>query len=193
VKETDSGGAVREAALDYGLDLVRVHGVALALGLGIAGTLGVVLQPRLSVAAYVRRLFLVGVLLVAAQGVAVAMGGAAWAMLPYTMASLLIFVAFSLSWPMDRPVMRFLWAGLLAPVAAVAMNPVPLVRSVEEGKPIAADAAAFFLRIHSPDLWKGEGALQSIGVLAALSVLLPGVLIGLGTVFLPKPGRGSAG
>ncbi len=193
VEEKDSIQEMRKVTLDYGLTLLRAHGVALALGLGIAGTLGIVLQPRLSVAAYIRRLAVVGILLFLAQGAALAFGGAPWAMGTYAMASILMFVAFSLSWPMDRPVMRLLWTGIVAPVAAVLMNPVPLVRGVVENQPVPADATEFFLRINHGDLWKGAGLLQNLGVLAALTILLPGILIGIGTVFLPKPGRGSAG
>ncbi len=181
------------ATLQYSLSLLRLHAVAAALGLGIAGTAGVVFQPRLSVAAYVRRLVLAALVLLAAQGAAVALGGEFFSAASFTLASLLVFVAFSLSWPMDRPAMRFLWTGLLAPLVAAVLNPVPLRRAAEAGKEVLPDAAAFFLRVWDADLWKGDSFTGNIGGAALLALLVPGVLIGLGTVFLPKPGRGSAG
>jgi hypothetical protein len=193
VADTAADGTETLATLDYSLALLRLHGVAAAIGLGLAGTAGVVFQPRLSVAAYVRRLVLAGLLLLTAQGGAVALGGEMFSAASFTLASLLVFVAFSLSWPMDKPALRLVWTGLLAPLVAVAFNPVPLRRAVEEGVAVAADAPAFFLRLWDPDLWKGASFLENVGGAALVAILIPGVLIGIGTVFLPKPGRGSAG
>ncbi len=195
IQVTEGKGTPAEVTktLAYGLGLLRMHSVAAALGLGIAGTVGVVFQPRLSVAAYVRRLVVAGILLIVAQGVAVALGGEFFAAASFALSSLLVFVAFSLSWPMDKAGFRFLWTGLAAPLVAALLNPVPLRRAAEEGAAVAADAPAFFLRLWHPDLWKGATFLDSAGGAALVAILVPGVLIGLGTVFLPKPGRGSAG
>lgn len=193
VTETDPEGVSRTLTLDYGLGLLRLHGMAAAVGLGLAGAAGVVFQPRLSVAAYVRRLTLAALIAISAQAVALAMGGAPFASANFALVSILVFVAFTLSWPMEKPILRFVWTGLVASGLAALLTPVPLVRAVEEGAAIAADAPPFYLRIWDASLWQGAGLLENIGAGGILTVLLPGLLVGAGAVFLPKPGRGSAG
>jgi len=194
VTVTQAGGEgdeVLKGTLPFSLGLIRLHGSAAALSLGIAGTAGVVYQPRTSVAAYVRRLLVVAGLLILGQLVTLALGGDAGGAAGFALTSLLVFVAFSLAWPMESLALRFLWTGVAAPVAACLLNPVPL-RLVEGTKGVAGDpTAAFFLRIWDADLWQGS-LTSTVGFWAALSVFLTGVLIGLGTLFLPKPGRGSA-
>jgi hypothetical protein len=190
-------GAPGEKAIEkvfpISLGLVRLHGIAAALGLGVAGTVGVIWQPRLSVAAFVRRVFLASGIILAAQGLAWAMGGALFSALSYGFTGLLVFAAFSLSWPMESRALRFAFAGVLAPALAAVLNPVPL-RLAREVAGVEGDPKReFFLRIWRSELWQGEGFLQSVGGNALLVVLVTGVLIGFGTAFLPKPGRGSSG
>jgi hypothetical protein len=189
----EEGGKAIEAILPYSLSLVRLHGAMLALGLGIAGTAGVLWQPRLSVAAYLRRILLASGIVLAFQGLALAFGGAAYAGMSYGFTGLMIFAAFSLSWPLENRGLRFVFAGVLAPVIAAVLNPVPLklARAVEESD-WGPERGEFFLRIWRSELWQGDGLLQSAGGNALLVVLATGVLIGIGTVFLPKPGRGTA-
>ena len=181
-----------KATLPFSLELLRVHGTLAALFLGIAGTAGVMWQPRTSVAAYMRRLALVTGLLLVGQGVALAFGGTLFAAASYFLTSFLIFVAFSLAWPMESRFLRLLWAGVAAPVAACLLNPVPL--RLEKGATgVAGDVTKeFFRRIWDPELWQGGGT-ASVGFWAVLTVLLTGLLVGIGALFLPKPGRGSAG
>jgi hypothetical protein len=52
--------------------------------------------------------------------------------------------------------------------------------------------AEFFRPIWDAELWQGAPT-ATVGFWAALTVLLTGFLVGVGTVLLPKPGRGSAG
>ena len=188
VRDVVEGKPVEEIR-DYSLALLKIHGILGALALGIAGTAGVLYQPRLSVMAYIRRLILVGLVIFAFQFAALAFGGQLFASLSYALTGMLIFVAFSLSWPMENRVLRLVWAGILAPVLAVLLNPVPLMT--------VADAASkdppvqFFHQIWRSELWQSGLSLQSIGFHAVLAVFLTGVLVGVGTVFLPKPGRGS--
>jgi hypothetical protein len=196
IVQTGADGKPLEAVVPWTLSLVKVHGIAASLGLGIAGMAGVVWQPRLSVAAYWRRALLAGGILFAAQGAALAMGGVAYSGLTFGITSLLIFAAFSLSWPMENRLLRLLFSGVLAPLIAAALNPVPL-RVVESARDLVEGNAdqEFFLRVWRTELWQNHGsggALQTAGGSAVLVVLLAGVLIGLGTVFLPKPGRGTA-
>jgi serine/threonine-protein kinase len=195
VTVTQGGGEGQpalEAILPYSLGLVRLHGVLMALGLGIAGTAGVLWQPRLSVAAYLRRLILGGIVILAIQGVALVLGGAPFAALSYAFTGLLVFVAFTLSWPMENRFLRLLFAGFVAPLVAAVLNPVPLRLARAMTTTDMSPDTEFFLRIWRPELWQG-GGLHSVGGNALLVVLATGVLVGLGTVFLPKPGRGSAG
>jgi len=194
VQVTQAGGEGQEpltATLPFSLDLLRIHGTLAAAFLGIAGTAGVMWQPRTSVAAYMRRLALVTVLLAVGQGVALALHGALFAAASFFLTSLLVFVAFSLAWPMESRFHRFLWAGVAAPVAACLLNPVPL-RLVKDAKGVAGDASQeFFRRVWDPELWQGGGT-ATVGFWAVLTVVLTGLLVGIGALFLPKPGRGSA-
>ena len=185
------GQEALSATLPFSLDLLRVHGACAALFLGIAGTAGVMWQPRTSVAAYMRRLILVTGLLAVGQGVALAIDGTLFAAASYFLTSFLVFVAFSLAWPMESRVHRFLWAGIAAPVAACLLNPVPL-RLEKTAQGVAGDVTKeFFRRIWDPELWQGS-ATSTVGFWAVLTVLLTGLLVGVGAMFLPKPGRGSA-
>jgi len=181
-----------EAILPFSMGLVRLHGVAAALGLGIAGTAGVLYQPRLSVAAFVRRVSLAAAIILAAQGAALLLGGALFSALSYGFTGLLVFAAFALSWPMESRALRFVFAGFAAPVLAAVLNPVPLRLARAVAGVNGTPDQEFFLRIWRPELWQGGVGLGSVGGNALLVVLVMGVLIGVGTVFLPKPGRGSS-
>jgi hypothetical protein len=193
VVETLAEGATKEAVLDMSLGLVRVHGIAAAIGLGVAGTAGVLWQPRLSVAAYLRRLLLVGILLLAAQGVAIALDGALFAALSFAFTSLLVFVAFSFSWPLENRLLRACVTAVAAPLLAVVLNPIPLRVAASSADRIEGDVKTeFFLRVFRGELWEG-GFPGSVAGSAVLTVLLAGGLVGLGTLFLPRPGRGTTG
>jgi hypothetical protein len=187
-----AGEPALEAVVPFSLGLVRLHGIAAALGLGIAGTAGVLWQPRLSVAAFVRRLSLASAILLVAQAAAWAAGGALFSALSYAFTGLLVFTAFSFSWPLENRFLRFACAGLAAPVLAAVLNPVPLRIARAVPGVVGDPTQEFFLRVWRSELWQG-GGFQSVGGNALLVVLATGVLIGIGTVFLPKPGRGSSG
>jgi hypothetical protein len=192
VQPGGEGEEVLKASLPWSLSLLKVHGIASAAGLAIAGAVGVLFQPRMSVEAYLRRLALVTGILLAAQGAALVLGGAPLAALGFLLTSLLVYAAFSLSWPMESRVLRILWTGVAAPVAALFLNPVPL-RLAEGATGIEGTAPSeFFRRIWNPDLWQAGFGLQSAGTGAVAAVLVTGLLLGIGTAFLPAPGRGSA-
>ncbi len=187
----DGGEILRE--VEYGMGLLRLHGSFAALGLGIGGAAGVLLQPRMSVAAYVRRLAVVAATVIVAQGIALAFHGAPYAAGASTLMALLIYACFSLAWPMDSLVQRFLWAGAVAPVVAVVLNPIPLRMYLGTEDADGTIPSEFFRWLgNTEELWQAGASTGSVGFIAALAVLGMGVAFGLGTLVLPKPGRGSA-
>ncbi len=162
--------------------LVSRHGTWAAIGLAVGGAVGTLLQPRLSVMGFVKRLLIVGLLVGAAQGVAAARGGTGWAAAGYALASLLVFSCFSLAWPMAGRWPRFLWAGLVAPATAALTIAVPKLVPATEG---GTDFYEVYYRAWSPQV-----GLTSPPVLAVLAL---GVCFGIGVLFLPRPGRGTTG
>jgi hypothetical protein len=176
----------------YGMELVRLHGLLAAVGLALGGGLGVYLVPRMSVSNYLKRLSIAGGFIAACQLIALALGGAGFAAAGFTVTALMVFAGFSLAWPMESPAMRVVWAGVVAPVVAAICNPVPL-RMYEVGA-LATDPlpTEFYLPVWDGLLWQQGLGLSSVGPVALLSIFAMGLFFGLGTLFLPKPGRGNA-
>ncbi len=188
-----------EADERLGLDLLRLHGVFAAVGLGIAGTAGVLFQPRLSVAAYLRRVSLAAGVIAAVQFASLAFSGVAFGALGFILATLLVFVAFSLSWSMENRFLRIAWTGVIAPAVAAVLIPVPVIVLDTLNKEAAKAVIdvdlpkVYFARIWSPEMTQGGSFLTTGAGCAVLVVLLMGLLVGVGTAFLPRPGRGSSG
>jgi hypothetical protein len=182
-------GATKTEATSYSLHMIRNHGMVASAGLAVAAAFGVFSQPRMSVAAYLRRLALVfGVVVLSQAVVAFALGGAGWAAAGFSFTAILIFVAFSLAWPMENRMMRLVLVMAASAVAA-AFNPVPLKDLGEAVK----DQPEFFRRVWHPDLWQQGASFQSPGFAAVAAVVAMGLAFGVGSLFLPKPGRGSSG
>jgi hypothetical protein len=183
----EKDGVAATETTQYGLSMIRTHGMLASAGLAVAAAAGVFFQPRMSVVAYLRRLALVFGAVVLSQAVAaLAMGGAGWAAAAYSFTAILLFVSFSFAWPMENRILRLVFVTG-ASVLAALFNPVPLK---DLGRP---DHAEFFLRVWDPVLWQQGASFQSPGFCAMAAIIAMGLAFGIGSLFLPKPGRGSSG
>jgi hypothetical protein len=199
----DPKAGQKSVALRRGMAAVLVAGVAgaaapfflakpvalaagpVALGLGVGAAVAASKFGRPSVYSYVKRLGTVAAACLLAAAVASFLPGSPGPIVAvaYALAGLLCYAGFLLVWAGRAKVLRFVAAGIAAPLVAAIALPV-LVR------PSEAELRPWFVGVLTggSDQTEKAAAEEEAKRAALLALASTGLLFGAASVFLPRPG-----
>ncbi len=174
-------GILAAVAIPFVAPGAGVAGSAAALGLGAGAAGAARMVPRPSVTGYARRMLVViaSVSAVGSGALLLPSSPGGFVVAAHGLAALLSYAAYLIVWSSPTRRLRFVAAGIVAPVIAAPLLPV---RVVPEG-----DGTPFFVTLISGAAQGLETAVAAARQSALLGLVVVAVLFAAAALALPKP------